>query len=681
MNMDVCGSRTQMNRERVLGAAEKARRIGPRPLLLMQYLTHRVLRGAGQRRLRANYERLVATPRASATLLLPPVNLPSSPELPQELAEPAARLTAEAEQILAHKVDLLGSGLVSLGDEIDWHADFKSGYRWAPAFYADVEVTRLDDASDAKVPWELSRGHHLLTLARASRLAGDDRFVLELERQFSSWLDANPPGYGINWTNPMEVAIRAVNWIWALRTLDGRRPLDPSLLARISASLQAHAHHVARNLEGSPDLRSNHYLADLLGLFVSGATVTGDARLDRQARHARRELERQIRAQVHPDGVGFEASLPYHALSLEMFLVARIAAEWTGAPFSGHYDSRLRRMLAATQALRHPDGRLPQIGDADSGRILPASFERRPSADQLLWLGAAVLGGARPLAGPPHEEVAWTLGVDAWQRARNLPAPSQARSAAFPLGGFYVLRGVRAQAVIRCGDVGQNGNGGHSHNDACSFELSYGRPFVIDSGTYVYTSDPVARNDFRSTKAHNTVVVAGSEINPLAAQGLFSLRQVARPKLEEWQDTVDSLRLVVSHDGYRRLEPPVVHRRTFELDRSIDRLSVADELLGSGAQEATALLHLAPGVTVDRVDADRYTLRSGNEEVTLAFSGPLSIEVSEGWVSDRYGSRTRASLISASVAGELPLRFGFAFAPAEVAALAPVEASTAEAGR
>src|SRR5437879_8957383 len=116
----------------------------------------------------------------------------------------------------------------------------------------------------------------------------------------------------------VDVAIEAVNWIFALRTLDCRRPLNPTLLARITASLQAHAHHVARNLEGSPDLRSNHYLADLLGLFVLGATVTGDARLDRQAKHARRELERQMRAQVHPDGVGFEASLPYHALALEM---------------------------------------------------------------------------------------------------------------------------------------------------------------------------------------------------------------------------------------------------------------------------------------------------------------------------------------------------------------------------
>jgi len=241
------------------------------------------------------------------------------------------------------------------------------------------------------------------------------------------------------------------------------------------------------------------------------------------------------------------------------------------------------------------------------------------------------------------------------------------------------MHGARAHAVVRCGDVGQNGNGGHSHNDACSFELSYGgRPFVVDCGTYVYTSDAAARNEFRSTRAHNAVIVADSEINPLTSQGLFTLRQVARPKLEEWQDAAHSLRLVVSHDGYRRLDPPVVHRRTFELEHSTDRLSIGDELLGSGRQEATALLHLATGVAVHRLDDDRYTLRSGDEEILLVFSDAITIEVSEGWVSDRYGKRARAPMISASVAGELPLRFGIAFAPAGVAARATVQAPTAE---
>src|SRR5207244_2103816 len=107
------------------------------------------------------------------------VDLPPPGNLPPPLRGPAVRLRAEAESILGHHFDLLGSGPVALGETIDWHLDFKSGYRWPRVYYQDVEVTRLTDASDAKVPWELSRCHHLLTLARAARIFHDTRFADE----------------------------------------------------------------------------------------------------------------------------------------------------------------------------------------------------------------------------------------------------------------------------------------------------------------------------------------------------------------------------------------------------------------------------------------------------------------------------------------------------------------------
>ena len=80
--------------------------------------------------------------------------------------------------------------------EIDWHRDFKSGYRWPRPFYLDVRASPTPRDADAKVPWELSRGHQLLALARAARLFGDERYAAELASQWASWLDANPPGAG-----------------------------------------------------------------------------------------------------------------------------------------------------------------------------------------------------------------------------------------------------------------------------------------------------------------------------------------------------------------------------------------------------------------------------------------------------------------------------------------------------
>jgi Heparinase II/III-like protein/Heparinase II/III N-terminus len=610
----------------MIGRVRKLTRLGPHPVLIARYVAHHAGRRVHDRRLRTRYNTIVDR-RGAPALRLRPIELPPADALP----EASARIRAEADALLRHEVDYLGSGRVSLGPQIDWQRDFKSGYVWPRAFYLDVEVTRLDDDSDAKVPWELSRGHQLLTLARAFALFGDEPYAAELEAQLTSWLDDNPPGVGINWTNPMEVAIRATNWIWALATIEHVRPLERALRNRVAESLAVHARHIAANLEGTPYLRSNHYLADVLGLLVIGASLEGgESRSWFEAGVA--ALEREIVDQVHDDGLGFEASLSYHALALEMFLVAAILA---GARFSQRFAARLRSMLEASASVRHPNGRVPQFGDADSGRILPAGFARPPVADNLLWLGSAVTGFPRVLAEPPHEDVAWLLGRDAWQAAVARPLETLVPRNAFPGGGVYILRNERWHVPIRCGDVGQNGNGGHAHNDLLSYELSRdGTPLVVDSGTYVYTSDPHARNAFRSTAAHNTVVVAGEEQNPIDPAQLFALRQVARPTVEEW---IDGKRLVASHDGYRRLPQSVTHRRIFELDER--RLVVIDELEGDGQVDIASYVHFAAGTALQP-----------------AIEGADTVEVIEGDVSDRYGERRRAQVLVARASGVLPLR-------------------------
>src|SRR4051794_2324368 len=41
----------------------------------------------------------------------------------------SARIFSAAERALRHQVDLIGSGVVELGDKIDWHKDYKTGFR------------------------------------------------------------------------------------------------------------------------------------------------------------------------------------------------------------------------------------------------------------------------------------------------------------------------------------------------------------------------------------------------------------------------------------------------------------------------------------------------------------------------------------------------------------------------
>src|SRR5205807_4920563 len=115
----------------------------------------------------------------------------------------------------------------------------------------------------------------------------------------------------------------------------------------------------------------------------------------------------------------------------------RLTAARAGSPLRACVDKRIEKMIHVSRAVRHRDGRIPQFGDGDSGRILPAGFARPATHDHLLWLGAATVTRERPLPGPVSEEVAWTVGVDAWRKADGLPSAG-APPSGFPAGGVYV---------------------------------------------------------------------------------------------------------------------------------------------------------------------------------------------------------------------------------------------------
>jgi hypothetical protein len=654
--LDVAGLRARIERWGLIVSS-----VGPHPVELGR--TFAFLVGRRLRRRRPSSLYATPLPPAQAELRPPRIELGRFEDLPDRLKPPAQRLREEAEQVLAHRLDLLGSGLVSLGPEIDWHRDFKSGYRWPQTSHDQIEVTCLDDRSDAKVPWELSRCHHLLTLARAARLFEHEPYAVELEAQLGSWLDANPPGTGINWVNPMEIGIRAVNLVWAVGTLERWRPLDRSLRERLTTSLRWHGRHIRANLEGAPYLRSNHYLADLLGLLVLGSVLAGEPDAASWSRFARRELQREIARQVRTDGVSFEASLSYHGLALEMLVIASLVADWAGAPLSEAFHQRLRRMADVSRSTRHGNGRIPLFGDQDSGRILPEGFSRPPTHDNLLWLAAALEHRTRPLEDIAHPEVAWTFGLERWQKATGLPLRAPIPSPAFPEGGIFVLSGARAHLVVRCGDVGQNGFGGHAHNDVLSYELSInGIPLIVDSGTYAYTFDVDARNRFRATSSHNTVRVDAEEINPIDPARVFELRRFARTTVEAYEVSGRRLGLAGSHDGYRRLQDPCVHRRRFAMDAESGEVEVRDEIEGAGSHHVESFLHLAPGARVRRTGEAAFEVELGPTRASVTFEGGgASIET--GWVSDRYGVREKGQVLVSRIERALPLAFGYTIRP------------------
>jgi hypothetical protein len=525
-----------------------------------------------------------------------------------------ARLCERAEQILAHRFDLLGSGPTDLGPTIDWQRDFKSGRRWPDAHISRVP-TVLGGGSDVKVPWELARCQHLPLLAAAHRVSGDRRFLDELGAQLGSFIAANRVEFGPSWSCTMDVAIRAANWVaalcMALPAANDAQWLEPAL-----ASLLLHCRFIRGHLEWG-EVRGNHYLSDVVGLLVASAPFAASAEGHAWAVWAVAELEREMAHQVRPDGCDHEASIPYHRLVTELFVCGTQAADALCAgALSPAYRERLELMLGFVSDYTRPDGLAPQMGDADDGRFLPlGDYGADPRDHRHLFKQS----GRRWREGHGH--------------------------AAYPCGGWYVMRFGGLWAIVRCGDVGLEGIGAHAHNDQLSFELTCAnQPLVIDPGSYLYTADAHARNEFRATSAHSTLSIGGAEQNCLRSDYLFAVPEETHARCRRFE--TDGPRAVFEgeHEGFRTLQRAVRHRRELRFDGECGVVHIADTVLGAQGEDLLWSFPLAPGKATAKASRAVASFAEGGLEIE---ADTATFEVERGWLSSSYGVRIAAPVLRA----------------------------------
>ncbi|KAA3662912.1 MAG: hypothetical protein DWQ10_01370, partial [Calditrichaeota bacterium] len=226
-------------------------------------------------------------------------------------------------------------------------------------------------------------------------------------------------------------------------------------------------------------------------------------------------------------------------------------------------------MFASTVHLIKPDGYLPQIGDNDSGQFFQLTQHSSRDATLLLAHGALFFNNQQWFDGIKsddalHLELALFYGsANAKKFLRSRDAKkSELPSRIFSDSGWAVLRAANSYCFLIAGKNGQDGVGGHSHNDKLSIVLSWnGQDMIRDAGTYVYTAFPEQRNRFRSTAFHNTVTVDGQEQNQIVYGELFKLADQAQAKIVRHRCGKNLDVVVAAHSGYTRLKEPVLHRR------------------------------------------------------------------------------------------------------------------------
>jgi hypothetical protein len=582
-----------------------------------------------------------------------------------------AQICQIADQACDHVFDLLGSGPVVLGKRIDWHRDFKSGIRWDLKHFKRIPEINLEDDSDIKVPWDLSRCHHFVKLGMAYWLTNDEKYAEEFVAQSDDWIAQNPPYFGVNWHCAMEVAIRAINWIWGYYFFRSSNLFDEVRKRNFASSLRVHGTYIWNNLEFNMRViegkhrrhNGNHYVADLVGLIYLGVVLPGRIG-KRWLEFGIAELGRELESQLLPDGVQWETSPSYHRLVLEMALSAVILCRDNCITIPKAVPTKLEAMCDYVLHYVNPNGLCPLVRDADDGRLHWLNSDSFRDHRHILALGGVFFGRGDMVArsGTRWEDVLWLLGLPGISKASHLlESPTKLESRAFADSGFYVMRDADTSHIfIACADIGMGGlQGGHSHNDCLSFELFFGgHTFITDCGSYTYSGDPQERNRFRSTACHNTARIDTAELNRFDPNALFRLENDAKPRILQWLSRSECDFLSAAHFGYMRLAQPVVHRRDFLLDRVSRCLLISDYFEGEGTHLIEVFFHFSPSVQIEEVHSGSFRASMSDSAISLGFLGGdgWSFRLQQGWVSEGYGRRRNSRSLVAGLRQKVPAR-------------------------
>jgi len=331
-----------------------------------------------------------------------------------------------------------------------------------------------------------------------------------LTRFLDDWWEHYPVGQPPAW-GAFATAFRVRSWLWLHRLLS-RCPesLAGSLKENIEKRTFIHGLYLEQNLEYH--LGGNHLFKDLCALAMLASFFEGPAAF-RWWTLISRELPRQIKIQVLPDGGHYERSPMYQCLVLsDLRDAAEYLQAWNPLWVTENLLNPMERMVKFLKGILHPDGGIPLFNDSVLGQApLPQGN-----------------GGA--ISTSPHAAEGWGGG--------GTPMPPLNT---FPDSGITRIHQGDLTCIIDHGPLGPDELMGHVHNDTLSFELSVGNErFIVDKGVYEYTAGE-RRKECRSIRSHNTPSIDGYE----QAETWASFRVARRWHIARGEVTEDSCGMTV----------------------------------------------------------------------------------------------------------------------------------------
>lgn len=524
----------------------------------------------------------------------------------------------ESDFIVDNIYESISGEKINIIEEIDWNYDYIFNHSWEIKHYSLYTLKNKDVLTDIKHVWEFSRFYHLVILAQAYVITDNEKYVKKIIEDIISWDLQNKFNYSVNWTVSMEVSIRVVNLIQCIDLIRNSDLMSERIINKVNNMIYNHATYIWNNLEKGLNT-NNHYLSNLIGLIWSGVYFkqSNDKKLRRNSRRyinfGLKQLDHELGYQIYDDGFSYEDSTSYHCLNLEMLLLTIDVLNKNQIKYSNNLYNTTKKMVIALHKILI-NNNIPVIGDIDNGRLIKIDIFANKDKTNFGYL----ISIAKDIFG---EEVLW-----------NRDSPVKLSEV-----GIYRIFNNIFDAIIRCGPIGVNGIGGHSHNDQLSFVLVINQQlFIVDPGTGYYSGDYELRNELRSTKSHNTLYIEDYEQNDISID-LFKMVE----KTNTENIMIDKNLFVGKHYGYMESLGILYERRIELLD---DKIEIIDTLNKLPKENCYLNYILDESVKVAKQGDDIILEKNKVKVVFRVNGGEISMD-SKQPLSKSYGNSTKTTKI------------------------------------
>jgi len=553
-------------------------------------------------------------------------------------------------------------------DSIDWHKDIFSNQSFPKIFSKRINILSNPSLS-AKAVWEINRLQFLMKIAIDYNRTKDDAHLCLFIKILESWISDNPYLKGINWYSNIEVNLRLINWFLCWEVLDADRLMVENKIFKEFAekdwipSIYSHCIYSYQN-PSKYSSANNHLISEYSGLFIASSKWKFQES-EKWKQYSKKGLEEEIVKQHSQNGINKEEAAEYIQFITDFFLIAFVVGEKTKNPFSLKYKSYLHNIFNYIFNFLDSKGNFPPYGDEDDGKCFIVDFDERfNNFKSLLTSGTIIFQDPRLKTKSDGFDLKNKLlfGESGRNAFESVPSVSiKEKSEFYKEEGHFFFRGEKNDDEIYlhfdAAPLGFLSIAAHGHADALSFILHVGgQPFFIDSGTYTYHTEPLWRNYFMGTLAHNTIRINKLNQATIAGPTLWLKHYHTKVLKTESNEEYDLVR--AQHNGYENIG--ITHVREIIFEKKNRVVKILDNI---DSEKSDAFLiempfHVHPLIKISTIEKNRFNL-SDIKKTNVILQTDLKLNTKlvwgqtnpeiAGWYSKSFMTKEPCSTIICSI--------------------------------